>query len=243
MLGETARLLAAHLNLFTLISLTVWLPGHVARNYLEFFARETSPVPGLRLVLVIQLVFDPLIVAATLSALGRIKQALPIGYRVVMAEGLGAWGRLFVVRLIINTALALPAVGALLIGPAGRAALGAGALLSGLAVVIVVLLVRYAVVDAVVVLGGANALNAWPRAAALTAGQRRQILGTAVTLFVGILAFAMLAAQAFRVAPALNHFVVRVMVDCALAVSQSLFTIAFFLFYWRARAAGAPPPA
>ena len=29
LLGETFRLLATHLNLFTLISLTVWLPGHV----------------------------------------------------------------------------------------------------------------------------------------------------------------------------------------------------------------------
>ena len=36
-LGETVRLLVANLYLFTLISLTVWLPGHILRNYLEFF--------------------------------------------------------------------------------------------------------------------------------------------------------------------------------------------------------------
>ena len=41
LLGETFRLLAAHLNLFTLISLTVWLPGHVLSNYFEFF--EPAP--------------------------------------------------------------------------------------------------------------------------------------------------------------------------------------------------------
>jgi hypothetical protein len=35
-----------------------------------------------------------------------------------------------------------------------------------------------------------------------------------------------------------------VLFDCAVAVSQSRFTIALFLFYWRARAGeGGPPPA
>jgi hypothetical protein len=41
-------------------------------------------------------------------------------------------------------------------------------------------------------------------------------------------------------APALNHFVARVLVDCVLAVSQSVFTVAFFLIYWQARTAAAP---
>ena len=56
-------------------------------------------------------------------------------------------------------------------------------------------------------------------------------------LLVGIFGAAMLAALLFKVAPALNHFILRVLVDCALAVGQSVFTIALFLFYWRARSA------
>jgi hypothetical protein len=35
--------------------------------------------------------------------------------------------------------------------------------------------------------------------------------------------------------PQLNHFVVRVLVDCALTVLQLSFAVAGFLFYWRAR--------
>ena len=42
-LGETVRLLATDLYLFTLLVLTVWLPGHVALNYLEFFGPATDP--------------------------------------------------------------------------------------------------------------------------------------------------------------------------------------------------------
>lgn len=237
LLGETFRLLVAHANLFTLISLTVWLPGHVLRNYLEFFTPGGSSAQSLRVVLLIQVIFDPLVVSATLIALDRIKQRAPAGYRMAMVGGMTAWGRLLATRLIINCAVAVPAVGGVLIGASGRVGLVPGALLLGLALVILVLLVRYAVVDSVVVLGGGNAVTAWRRAALLTSGQRWQILFTAALLFLVIFSFAGLVAELFKLAPALNHFVVRVMVDCVLAVGQSLFTIALFLFYWRAHAA------
>jgi hypothetical protein len=49
------------------------------------------------------------------------------------------------------------------------------------------------------------------------------------------------AAAAFRAVPGANHFVVRVLFDCILAVGQSLFTIALFLFYWRKQGITAPP--
>ena len=51
LLGETFRLLATHLNLFTLLSLTVWLPGHVLRNYFEFFEPEDGASQSLRAML------------------------------------------------------------------------------------------------------------------------------------------------------------------------------------------------
>ena len=68
-------------------------------------------------------------------------------------------------------------------------------------------------------------------------------LGRSLLLFVVVLSFAMFTAQLVRVVPELNHFVVRVLLDCLVAVSQSLFTIALFLFYWRGRGSGGPPPA
>ena len=178
LLGETFRLLAAHLNLFTLISLTVWLPGHVLRNYFEFFEPEDGAGQSLRAMLAIQVVFDPLVVAGTLVALGRIKSGLPVGYAVAMTQGLAAWGRLLVVRFVINFAVALPALGALFAAPArGFPAVAMGTLLIGLAVVTAILLVRFAVADSVVVLEGANAITVWRRAAALTAGRRWAMFG------------------------------------------------------------------
>jgi len=243
LLGETFRLLAGHLNLFTLISLTVWLPGHVLRNYFEFFEpQEVGAGQSLRAMLAIQVVFDPLVVASTLAALGRIGQGLPVGYGIAMTQGLAAWGRLLVVRFVINFGVALPALGALFAAPAGGVgAVIAGAVLMALAVATAVLLIRFAVVDSVVVLEGASVLTGWARAAALTAGRRWTILWTLAVLFVIVLAFALFTTQLVRMVPELNHFVVRVLLDCVVAVSQSLFTIALFLVYWQARRSGEPP--
>jgi hypothetical protein len=244
LLGETFRLLAAHLNLFTLISLTVWLPGHILRNYFEFFDPQDGPGQSLRAMFAIQVVFDPLVVASTLVALGRIKSGMPVGYAAAMTHGLAAWGRLLVVRFVINFALALPALAALFATPArGLPTVAMGVLLIGLAVVTAILLIRFAVADAVVVLEGGNAVTVWRRAAALTAGRRWAVFWTLFLLFLVVLSFAMFTAQLVGAVPQLNHFVVRVLLDCLVAVSQSLFTIALFLFYWRGRGSEGPLPA
>src|SRR4029077_12582750 len=111
---------------------------------------------------------------------GRIKRGQPIGYLIVLAEGMAAWGRLFVVRFIINSAIAVMVLGGLAIPSSGAPGLAAASVLLVLASVLLVLLVRFAVVDSVVVLEGGNALNAWRRAAQLTAGRRWVILWTAI---------------------------------------------------------------
>ena len=233
-LEETVRLLVAHLHLFTLLSLTVWFPVHVFLNYMEFFGGSPPDVGrAFRVGLMVQIALDPLAVSAMLMALGRIKQGLPLGYWPVLSDGARAWGRLFLLRLAIFTVLMLPAVVAKLLEGGARGA-AAGVLLLAVTVATVVFLVRFAVVEAVVVLEGRTVLNCWARAAALTVGWRRQIVGTVAVIFGLIASVAVLATLAVQTVPALNHFVARTLFDCALSVSQSLVTIALFLIYWRA---------
>ena len=75
-LGETFRLLATHLHLFTLISLTVWLPTHVLLNYLEFFEPgEDTGGRALRIVLTAQVVLDPFVVSAMMPRATAPKQS------------------------------------------------------------------------------------------------------------------------------------------------------------------------
>ena len=242
-LGETFRLLARHLHLFTLLSLTVWLPTHILLNYLEFFdPGEEAAGRALRIVLTAQVVLDPFVVSAMLSALVHIKRGGPVSYWQALAEGFAAWPRLMLVRFMVIWVLLMPSLGWLAIYTAGPALqLVGGSFLVALSLLILFLLVRFALVDSVVVLDGASPFSAWRRAAAITAGQRWSILGTAAVLFVLIFGLAVIGGQAFRAVPGANHFVARVLFDCVLAVSQSLFTISLFLFYWRKQ--GIPAPA
>lgn len=244
MLGEAVRLLASHLHLFTLVALTVWLPGHVARHYIEFFEAGTdAAAESFRLGLMIQVIFDPLVVAATLAALSRIKQGQPVSYRIAMLDGLAAWARLFPVRFVIYLAVLLPTLGAALLRPGGPVMLTAGLGLLGLGILTIVLVIRFAVIDSVVVLERATMLTGWRRAAELTQGRRWAIFRTLAVLFVLTLAAALLASHLFGRVNGANHFVVRVLFDCALAVGQTLFTIALFLHYWRARTGAVHAPA
>jgi hypothetical protein len=234
-LGETFRLLAVNLHLFTLLVLTVWLPGHVALNYLEFFGPATDPsFQSLRVAFFLQAVFDPLVVASVLSALARIKVGLPVSYGEALTEGLRAWPRLVLVRFVIYVGLAIPIALGLAISHAGSAGIlrGLGLVFGVLAAVI---LVRVAVVDSVTVLENGTVRTVWGRAAVITRGQRGAIFGALLLVFSILGAAVLTVALVLRAAPDVNHFVVRVLVDCVLSVLQTAFPIALFLFYWRAR--------
>jgi hypothetical protein len=235
-LGETGRLLATNLHLFTLIALTVWLPGHLTLNYLEFFGPpdDQSHQP-LRIGFVLQAFFDPLVVAAVISALARLKSGLPATYLEVLLEGLRAWPRLIAVRLVIYTVVAVPLALGLALSPPGRPNVAGGLLAAALGALAIVFLVRIAVIDSVVVLEGATLRTAWARASALTRGRRGQIFGVMLALIVLLVSAVLGLGLAFKHEPQLNHFVVRVLLDCVLTVLQLPFSIAGFLFYWRAR--------
>ena len=227
-LEETFRLLARHLDLFTLIALTVWLPGHLVINYIDFFAasKDTADAAarGFRVGLMVEAIFGPLVVAATLAAVARIKRGEPASYVQALVDGLVAWPRIFIARLVVSVLV-----------------------LAGLIALVVpglILLVRLSFVDALVVVDRAP-LGATLRASnALTAGRRLAVFWTTGFLFVVVFSLAM---SLSALAGAVHHFVVQVLIDCVIAVTQTVFTIAVFLFYREARLAAAErapaPPA
>lgn len=221
---ETFRLFARHFHLFTLIALTVWLPGHLIINYIDFFATSKGAADagarGFRIGLMVEGAFGPLVVAATLSALARIARGEPASYAQAMRHGLAMWPRLFIARLVAS-ALVLAGLIALVVPG-------------------VLALVRLSFVDAVVVLDGAPLGAALRASNALTVGRRLAIFWTGGFLFVTVFSVAMTLSA---LAGAADHFVVQVLVDCVIAVTQTVFTIALFLFYREALQAAAPAPA
>jgi len=223
-LEETFRLLARHFDLFTMIALTVWLPGHLVINYLDFFATSKGAADAaarsFRVAILLEGVFGPLVVAATLAALLTIKQGQPPRYLAAMRWAIILWPRLFLARLVVSVAV-----------------------LAGLVALVVpgaILLVRLAFVDALVALDGVPLGQALRISNTLTAGRRRGIFWTGGFLFAAV--FSMAAALS-ALAGLAEHFVVQVLADCLIAVTQTVFTIAMFLFYWEARQAPVPSPA
>ena len=223
-LEETFRLLVRHFDLFTMIALTVWLPGHLVINYLDFFATSKGAADAaarsFRVAILLEGVFGPLVVAATLAGLLTIKQGQPPRYLAAMRWAIILWPRLFLARLVVSVAV-----------------------LAGLVALVVpgaILLVRLAFVDALVALDGVPLGQALRISNTLTAGRRRGIFWTGGFLFAAV--FSMAAALS-ALAGLAEHFVVQVLADCLIAVTQTVFTIAMFLFYWEARQASVPSPA
>src|SRR4030095_16863505 len=201
---------------------------HLLINYLDLFAAGApgstdAAARGIRVFLVVEAMFGPLVGAGTLAALARLQRGAPASYGQALVEGLAAWPRLFMARLVEGAIV-----------------------LVGLVALIVpgfILLVRVSFVDALVVLDGAPLGAALRLSNALTAGRRAAIFSTGGTLLVGVFSVATILSV---LAGAAEHFVVRVLADCAIAVTQSVFTIALFLFSWEARHAPIPasdPPA
>jgi hypothetical protein len=219
-LEETLRLLGRHFHLFTLIVLTVWLPGHVVINYIDFFTPSTgvadAAARGFRVALSVEAIFGPLVVASTLAALVRIVRGEPASYFQALVDGLAAWPRLFIARLVASV-LVLAGLAALLVPG-------------------VIILVRLSFVDALVVLEGAPLGAALRASNALTQGRRLTIFWTGGALFAAVFSAAFTLST---LAGAVEHFVVQVLVDCVIAVTQTAFTIALFLFYREARHAAA----
>jgi hypothetical protein len=223
-LEETFRLLTRHFDLFTMIALTVWLPGHLVINYLDFFATSKGAADAaarsFRVAILVEGVFGPLVVAATLAALLTIKQGQPARYLAAMRWAIILWPRLFPARLVVSVAV-----------------------LAGLVALVVpgaILLVRFAFVDALVALDGVPLGQALRISNTLTAGRRRGIFWTGGFLFAAVFSTAVAVSALAGLA---EHFVVQVLADCLIAVTQTVFTIAMFLFYWEARQAPVPSPA
>jgi len=225
LIEEALRLFFRYFDLFTLIALTVWLPGHLAINYADFFAggkgTTAAAARSFRVALMVEGICGPLVVAGTLAALLAIRRGQAPRYLSAMRWAFLAWPRLFVARLVVSAVVLAGFV--LLVVPG------------------VLALVRLAFVDSLVVIDDLPIGRALSLSNRLTAGRRWGIFWAGGIIFVGVF---LVAATVSALASLADHFVVQVMADCLIAVTQTVFTITMFVFYWEARrqasAAAAP---
>jgi hypothetical protein len=224
-LREAIGLLAANLPLFSLIVLTVWLPGSILLVYLRFYVfPETTGGDEFRMLMqefrvsnAIEFAFGPLYTGGLLHALSQIKQSLPASYGESMAHGARRSFQLLGTR-----------IGAGLMIFAGLIAL----IIPG-----VILALRFALLDAVVVLEGVSGADARKLSARMTQGRRWSILGTLLLTGIGLTITAAFLAFILYLPLAENedNFAIAVVYECITTVLVTLLDIVLFLFYWDAK--------
>ena len=213
---EAMRLCGTNFVLIASIILTVWLPGNLLGEYLVWYVPSDDDVArSFRVASLIEGVFGPIYSGALVYALAQLKEGRRPSYFEAISVGLRNWGRLFSARFQAGLWILFGLI--LLVVPG------------------IVLMVRYAFIDAVVVLEGAGGDRARRRSAELTRGFRWQIFLAGLLFFVTFvpLSFA-IRVPSEQLFPALNTMVTDVAVDCVLDMAYAIFHIVIFLYYWQA---------
>ena len=216
-LGEAVGLLVSNLSLFSLIVLTVWLPGNLLIEYLTYnvFADNAENLARItRLNMSIGGIFGPLYIGAVIYALSELKQGRSVRYSQAMAVGLQNWWNLFAARFVANLLIVF---GLLLFIVPG-----------------IILMLRYALLDSAVILERAGTEQARKRSSDLVQGKKLEILCAAVVFYLGFIVLAVVTDVPFMFIESLNTMVVSVIVDCVLDVAVLVITIVLFLYYWEA---------
>jgi hypothetical protein len=213
---EAIRLCCTNFVLIASIILTVWLPGNLLGEYLIWYVpSDDEVVRSFRVGALIEAVFGLIYCGALVYALAQLKCGRRPSYFEAISVGRRNWGRLFSARFFTGLLIVFGLM--LLVVPG------------------IVLMVRYAFIDAVVVLERAGGDKARHRSVELTRGFRWQIF------VAGLLFFGTFVPLSFAIRvpyeqffPALNTMATDVAVDCVLDMAYAILQIVIFLYYWQA---------
>jgi hypothetical protein len=99
----------------------------------------------------------------------------------------------------------------------------------------VFLMLRFALIDAVVVLEGIDGKRARNLSTQLTQGKKWNILGTMILASIGIIIISFILDLPLSFIGKDENFIVAVISECMLNILLVLPTIILFLFYWDAK--------
>ncbi len=227
-LREAMALFVGNFALIAGVVLTVWLPGNLLVNYLTFYVFDENSFAPIRVVLLIEGVFGPLVTAAIVFAIWERKHGRPVGYAGAMWAGLKNWANLFVVQLVAGLIIVLGCVALIVPG--------------------IILAVRYALISPVAVLERAGAGEARRRSVLLTKGVRWQILGGVLLIFVAVTLIYFMLLLVIELVP-VRPMALTVVADCISDILFELTAVLMVVYYMRAveqeaaRAALDAPPA
>jgi hypothetical protein len=213
------RLFFGDLPTIGAIVLTVWLPGNILiESVLQGSPKGDDFSSSWRINSLGEMVLGPPVAGAILAVLAARMDGRRIGFRAALRVGIGSWGPLFGARFVAGFLTLLGLI--LLIVPG------------------VVLAVRYALIDPVVVLEGEGVHACRVRSAQLVKGRGWQIVLVwliTTLLFVGWIITAGVLAESLS---PLASFWGCVATDCVGDLANVLIIVWMFLYYWEAIRSG-----
>lgn len=219
---EAINILSSNISLFSLIILTIWLPGNILINYLVYYAFYGEDLIGLmRVTMGIEWVFGPIYIGALIYALSKLKQYQMVTYTEAITAGFRNWKRLWWARFIAGLFIALGFIALIVPG--------------------IFLIIRYALIDSVVILEGAGASESRKRSSELTAGKMWQILGAYIlfsllTLIISFMIYIPVnIMMELGFIEQLSSMIICIFIDCILDVIYAIIIIVMFLFYWESK--------
>ncbi len=219
-LGKLAmgfRLLFGNLVIIAPLVLVIWLPANFAiETLVARSATPDDPMAALPLDNIVEVFFGPLISGAVISLLAERFQGRKPRVIEVVRSGLQSWGPLFLTRLVVGIILMLGLIALVVPG--------------------IVLAVRYAMVDEVVVLEGAGVTVARRRSSDLSRGRGRLIFFSGLIYLTVLLLIGTGIAFAQELLPGTNTLGMRVGAQSLLNVLSHVITCVMFLYYWEAYA-------
>jgi hypothetical protein len=211
--GEAFHILAADLFVIGPLILTVWLPGNLFVNYLIYSSPALdNGLALMRLNNLIESVFGPVYAGGVIYVLSKRKEGQRVTYREAIGVGLARWGSLFGARFFTGLIILLGCIAFLIPG--------------------IVLATRYALLDSVVVLEGANGPAARRRSAELTAGKKGQIFVAGCLFFIGYIPAYIAVGILTESFEPLQNMWASTFLDCVMDIFLAIIVIVLFLFYW-----------
>ena len=211
--GEAFRLLMSNLGVIGPLVLSVWFPGNLAISYVAFHPPEAwRPVHAKILSSLHDFVLGPIYAAGMIHTLSRRKQGEWVTYPEALAVGLRNWWPMFRTRFITALIVLVGLIAFLVPG--------------------ILLRIRYALIDPIVVLEGTRGTEARQRSERLSRGQRWQLLAAALLFF--LIKFSTLSGiiwiqNVYRYS---DNMIVFMVINYFLCLLDSIISIVIFLFYW-----------
>jgi hypothetical protein len=224
---EAIELFIKNCGLFSLIVLTVWLPGSILTVYLRFYVFPEMAggdelrilVQELRINTAIETIFGPFYIGALLYASSQWKQGIKTSYRDSMVHAARKSFKLLRTRIVTGLIILVGFIAFIVPG--------------------IILSLRFALVDAVVVLEGKEGSSARNLSTYMTQGKRWHILGSITLTFIGVLFLLIPIDEILYLLLSFmgqsDNFVITVIYDCIVNILFSLPILVLFMFYWEAK--------